>query len=76
LRTELRKAGFPPIGGKTGSADAWQEVFKAAPAKRQRAIEILKRVTHDFDIERGTSIGPQLDRELGMMKPGNPPHPK
>jgi len=76
LRTELRKAGFPPIGGKSGSTEIWQKMFDADPAKRQRAIEILSRVTRDFDIERGTSVGPYLDRELGMVKPGSPPPTK
>jgi len=73
LRTELRKAGFPPVGGTSGSAEVWLKMFKADPTKRQQAIDILKRVSRDFDVERGTSIWPNLDRELGMAKAGTPP---
>lgn len=76
LRTEVRKAGFPPIGGKSGSAEIWQKMFADDPAKREQAIEILQRVTRDFDIGRGTSVRPYLDRELGMVKPGSPPPTK
>jgi hypothetical protein len=76
LVRELRKAGFPPVGGTSGSAKIWQKMFAEDPAKREQAIEILKRVTRDFDIERGTSVGPYLDRELGMVKPGSPPPTK
>jgi hypothetical protein len=75
LRTELRKAGLPPVGGKTGSTEMWLDAFAKDPTKRDKAIEILKRVTHDFDVERGTSITPNLDRALGQVKPQSPPPP-
>ncbi|MBS0364089.1 MAG: hypothetical protein JSR98_22165 [Proteobacteria bacterium] len=73
LTSELRAAGSPPVGGKKGATEIWQEIFEQHPATRDRALEILRRVTRDFDIERGTSITPHLDKELAKMKVNPPP---
>lgn len=73
LQSELRKAGFPPVGGKSGSADAWRDLFKINSAYRDKAMEVLQRTTRNFDISRGTSISPYLDKELRIVKPTSPP---
>ena len=76
LGRELRKAGSPPIGGRNGSTGDWEEMLDSDRAKRARAIGILRRATRDFDVARGTSITPHLDRELGSAEPGAPQPPK
>jgi hypothetical protein len=73
ITSALRKTGSPPVGGRTGAKKVWLNIFKQKPATRDAAIEILRRVTRDFDIERGTSITPHLERELGIGKPRKPP---
>jgi hypothetical protein len=76
LTTALRDAGLLPVGGKTGSTKAWAELFDKDPAKEDLAHRVLRWVTEDFDLERGTSTGPHLDRALGAAKPKAPPPPK
>lgn len=75
LQAALKEGGFPRVGGKGGSRDDWMEFFKANPEARDRAVEILRRVSRDFDIERGTSILPALEKELrlGRSAAGVPP---
>jgi hypothetical protein len=76
LMAALRDAGLLPVGGKTGSTKAWAELFKTDPAKEDLAHRVLRWVSQDFDLERGTSITPHLDRALGAAKPKVPPPPK
>ena len=63
LRVTMRKAGFPPMGGVEGSTEKWADVL-ADPARRQKAVEILRQVTANFDRANGTSIGPRLETVL------------
>ena len=72
LQSELRKAGLPPVGGKSGSTDVWLDLFERNPAARDKAMDVLQRTTRNFDISRGTSINPYLDSELRIMKPKTP----
>jgi len=68
LSKELREAGFPPVGGKSGSTEAWLEHFTKNPESRDHAIDILRKVTKDIDRKHGTSISPVLERELNIVK--------
>jgi hypothetical protein len=59
-----------------GSTDVWRELFANDAAARNKAIEILRQVTRDFDIEHGTSIAPSLEKELkitGRVPGASPP---
>ena len=64
LGAAMRKAGFPPVGGSTGSTDSWAEYFTANPRSREKAVEILRQVISDFDRVHGTSINPRLETML------------
>lgn len=76
LTAALRDAGLLPVGGKRGSTKAWAALFEEDPAKKDLAHRVLRWVTEDFDLERGTSITPHLDRAMGAAKPKAPPPPK
>ncbi|MEI9891348.1 MAG: hypothetical protein WDN45_13130 [Caulobacteraceae bacterium] len=76
LQAELRKAGFPPVGGTNGSTKVWLDRFETNSAERDKALDILQRTVRNFDVGRGTSINPYLDKELRIMKPANPPSSK
>ncbi len=76
LAAELKEAGLPPVGGKTGSTVEWLKHFELNPGTRERAVEILRKATRDFDQEHGTSILPALEKELGTPPPKIPPPPK
>ena len=69
LQPALKAADFPPVGGKTGSTTDWLDFFDKNPGARDKAIEILRQVSRDFDIEFGTSIRPALEKEIGIVKP-------
>ena len=69
LQRALKEAGFPPVGSKAGSREVWAQFFKDYPGARDKAVEILRQVSRDFDIERGTSILPSLEKELRIAKP-------
>ena len=76
LRPAMKGPGVPPIGGVTGSKDAWASFFDNNPGMREKAIEILRQISRDFDIERGTSMLPALEKELGIVQPrAAPPAP-
>lgn len=70
LRSLFKEAGgFPPVGGPGGSRKVWAEFLKANPGERGRAIEILRRLSREFDTEHGTSILPALEKELKIVNP-------
>lgn len=73
LHAELAKAykqvGFPKIGGRGGGAEVWKVEFARNPQRRTEAIDILRRVTREFDRKNGTKISPYLDGEISKMRP-------
>jgi hypothetical protein len=69
LQRALKEAGFPPVGSKAGSREVWAEFFDKYAGARDKAVEILRQVSRDFDIEHGTSILPSLEKELQIAKP-------
>jgi hypothetical protein len=76
LQRALKEAGFPPVGSKAGSREVWAEFFDKYAGARDKAVEILRQVSRDLDIEHGTSILPSLEKELKIAKPtpkGPPP---
>jgi hypothetical protein len=68
LAGSLKDGGFLNVGGKGGSAADWAASFQKDPASYDRAIEILRRTSQDFDKTHGTSILPKLDRELARFR--------
>lgn len=69
LQAALKGPGIPRVGGRGGSKDDWAEFFKMYPEARDKAVEILRRVSRDFDIEHGTLILPALEKELRIARP-------
>jgi hypothetical protein len=70
LAAKLRDAGFPPVGGVTGSTRRWSRHFDDNPGSLDQAIDILRKVTRDIDRKHGTAITPVLERELSIAKRG------
>lgn len=70
LEAALKQAGFPRVGGRGGGTADWAEYFRLNPGKQDEAIEILQRVTRDFDKKNGTKISKYLD---GTLAKGNAP---
>jgi hypothetical protein len=68
-----REAGFPPVGGKSGSAVEWAKHYKLNPGSRDEAFEILRRVSREFDELHGTNISSKLPRTPGSTEVGPPP---
>ena len=68
--------GLPETGAYSIAKEA--AFFRNDPGARDKAVEILRRVSRDFDIEHGTSILPALEKELRIAKPSPkvPPPPK
>jgi hypothetical protein len=60
LAKAQREAGFPPVGGKSGSAIAWGRYFRLNPTRRKEAMDILRSVSQKFDEIHGTSISSKL----------------
>ena len=55
--------GLPPIGGRTGAKQVWDEVLKDSD-DAQRAFEVLKSVSKQFDNEFGTNLLNAVLREM------------
>ena len=70
-----REAGFPPVGGKRGSAVKWAEHFRKNPGSRDEAYEILRHVAREFDEIYETDISSRLSQTPGSTQ-GGPPAPK
>lgn len=68
LARNLKEAGFLNVGGKGGSTTDWAQHFVDNPGRFDRAIEILRRTSQDFDKTNGTSILSKLDRELDKFR--------
>ena len=69
LAAALRDDGtFPSVGGPKGSAADWAKHFETKDGSYEQAIEILRRVSGDFDDQFGTSISSKLDKELGIVQ--------
>jgi hypothetical protein len=69
LAVALKEAGFPRVGGKGGGTVDWAEYFRLNPQSRDEAVEILRRVTRDFDKANRTSVSRYLENELGKGGP-------
>jgi hypothetical protein len=57
------------VGGKGGGTVDWAEYFRLNPQSRDEAVEILRRVTRDFDKANRTSVSRYLENELGKGGP-------
>jgi len=68
-----REAGFPPVGGRTGSKIMWDEHFRLNPGSYDEAMEILRRVSREFDQARGTDISSKLGPAPSPPPAGTPP---
>jgi hypothetical protein len=64
LRSALKDVGFPNVGGRGGAARDWAAHFRANPGSYDKAMQILRQVSRDFDKANGTSISKYLEREL------------
>jgi hypothetical protein len=69
-----REAGFPPVGGKSGSKIKWDEHFDRNPGSRDEAYEILRRVSREFDEIYGTNISSKLPPASNPAGVAPPPH--
>lgn len=76
LARALKEAGFPRVGGRRGGTEDWTEYFRLNPGKQQEAIDILRRVTRDFDRKNGTTISKYLDDTLAKGKTPLSAHPR
>lgn len=54
------EAGFPPVGGISGSAKKWAEHYRLKAGSRDEAMAILRRVSREFDQTYGTNISSKL----------------
>jgi hypothetical protein len=68
-----REAGFPPVGGKSGSKIKWDEHFDRYPESREEAMQILRRVSREFDETYGTNISSKLSPTPSAPEVGVPP---
>jgi hypothetical protein len=73
LAAALKQAGFPRIGGRGGGTKDWARYFEENPARQDEALEILRRVTKDFDKRNNTKISGYLDGALAKSKPSTSP---
>jgi hypothetical protein len=56
LRYELRKLGFPPEGGKTGSAAVWAKAMKGNQGMQKQAFDAVARVSKRIDAKYGGAV--------------------
>jgi hypothetical protein len=68
-----REAGFPPVGGKSGSKIMWDKHYDRYPGSREEAMEILRRVSREFDEIYGTNISSKLPPASNGSEIGTPP---
>jgi hypothetical protein len=68
-----REVGFPPVGGRTGSAEKWAEHFARNPGSEDQAWDILRRISREFDAANGTNISPKIRPGANPGGAGAPP---
>jgi hypothetical protein len=68
LGAGLKEAGFPPVGGIRGSTEEWAKHFDDIPGSLDKATEVLRHVTRNFDKKNGTRIMRYLDKALPKEK--------
>lgn len=72
LAKALKAAGFPiSVGGKKGSAREWANFFSRNPGSRNKAIDVLKSVSKDFDMKYGTNLEGSLGKQTKVMCTGS-----
>lgn len=76
LEAALKQAGFLRVGGRGGGTANWAEYFRLNPAREEEALEILQRVTREFDTKNGTKVSNYLDGSLAKRKARTPPPPQ
>jgi hypothetical protein len=65
IRTAMKEAGFPlNVGGKGGSTADWAQYFQEHPGRFDKAMDVVRQVSRDFDRKYGTSMAEKLDNEL------------
>jgi len=72
LLWRLVAATSPGVGGIGGGTRNWADYFAKTPGSEEKAIEILRQVTADFDRAHGTSITPKLEKALESAGKGKP----
>jgi hypothetical protein len=72
LGAALKDAGFPRVGGIGGSTEDWAAHFKLNPQSFDKAVDVLRDTTRQFDKKNGTWISKYLDRALPEAKPPTP----
>jgi hypothetical protein len=74
LRSALRQAGFPPIGGRTGSTERWLEYFRQNPEREVEANRILRDVTRKFDRRNNTGFSGYISNARQTFTPWRDGH--
>ncbi|WP_293901110.1 hypothetical protein [Phenylobacterium sp.] len=74
LGAALKQAGFPRVGGIGGATEDWAAHFKLNPESFDKAVDVLRDTTRQFDKKNGTWISKYLDRALPAAK-SPPPKP-
>jgi len=69
LGAALKEAGLPPVGGITGSTKSWADHFEVNPGSFEKAIDVLRDTTRNFDKKNGTWISKYLDKALPKVNP-------
>ena len=64
---------IPPVGGKSGSKIMWDKHYDRYPGSREEAMEILRRVSREFDEIYGTNISSKLPPASNGSEIGTPP---
>ena len=57
-----RRPEFPPVGGRRGSREDWQDYFEEHPARQDDAYTMLRMAAPKIDRQYGSSIGKELNR--------------
>lgn len=73
LARAQREAGFPRVGGRGGSKAVWDDHFDRNPGSRDKAMEILRRISQEFDEAYGTNINSKLPPAPNPGGIGTPP---
>jgi hypothetical protein len=74
LPSALKKAGFPPVGGRTGSTERWLEYFRQDPEREAEANRILEEVTRKFDRQNNTGFSGYITNARRTFTPWRDGH--